>query len=121
MNHPLSGERHLSLEQLAGYSAILPDMSTFTGRIVKGMFEDQGLKLQVGMSTNYLETIKMLIGVGLGWSVLPRTMVDDDVAVLDLHNVPIARTLGVIHHVQRTLSNAGQAFIELLRKSANYS
>ncbi len=119
-DHPVTDERHLSLQQLSVYPAILPDMTTFTGRIVKGMFEEEGLTLQVGMSTNYLETIKMLIGVGLGWSVLPKTMLDDDVVVLDLDHEPIARTLGVIHHVQRTLSNAGQAFIEELRESSDY-
>jgi DNA-binding transcriptional LysR family regulator len=119
-NHPLSQESDLSLEQLAQYSAILPDMSTFTGRIVKAMFQERDLVLDVGMSTNYLETIKMLIGVGLGWSVLPKTMLDVDVAVLDIRNVPIERTLGVIHHVQRTLSNAGEAFMELLRAQSDY-
>jgi DNA-binding transcriptional LysR family regulator len=117
--HSLSQHPEITLEKLADYPAILPDMSTFTGRIVKGMFENHGLRLEVGMSTNYLETIKMLIGVGLGWSVLPRSMVDDDVVVLDI-DTQIERTLGVIHHVNRTLSNAGRAFIDLLRADSDY-
>jgi DNA-binding transcriptional LysR family regulator len=82
---------------------------------------DHDLRLEVGMSTNYLETIKMLIGVGLGWSVLPKTMVGDDVVVLDIDiEIDMARTLGVIYHVNRTLSNAGEAFIELLRGDSDY-
>lgn len=117
--HPLSRQQDITLASLAAYPAILPDMSTFTGRIVKSMFEDHGLRLQVGMSTNYLETIKMLIGVGLGWSVLPRTMADAEVTILDI-DTDIARTLGVIHHVNRTLSNAGHAFIEMLREKSDY-
>lgn len=112
--HELAGRGPVTIDELAQYPAILPDMSTFTGRIVKGMFEAQNLDLKIGMSTNYLETIKMLIGVGLGWSVLPKTMIDDDVVVLDI-DLQIARTLGVIHHVNRTLSNAGEVFIDLLR------
>lgn len=112
--HELAGRGQVCIDELAQYPAILPDMSTFTGRIVKGMFEAQNLELKIGMSTNYLETIKMLIGVGLGWSVLPKTMIDDDVVVLDI-DLQIARTLGVIHHVNRTLSNAGEVFIDLLR------
>ena len=97
-------------------------MTTFTGRIVKGMFKDHDLRLETSMSTNYLETIKMLIGVGLGWSVLPKTMVGDDVVVLDIDiDIDLARTLGVIHHVNRTLSNAGKAFIDLLRGASDYS
>ncbi len=117
--HPLSEEQNIRVDDLAEYSAILPDMTTFTGRIVKGMFEERQLPLNIGMSTNYLETIKMLIGVGLGWSVLPRTMLDDEVVLLNI-NQPIERTLGVIHHVNRTLSNAGRAFIETLRVESDY-
>ena len=61
------------------------------------------------MSTNYLETIKMLIGVGLGWSVLPKTMIDDSVVVLDI-DICIERTLGVIRHVNHTLSDKSSPF-----------
>ncbi|MBO6555692.1 MAG: LysR family transcriptional regulator [Pseudomonadales bacterium] len=118
-SHELASRKNLGLSMLAEYAAILPDMTTFTGRIVKGMFEEHDLHLEIGMSTNYLETIKMLIGVGLGWSVLPTTMIDDDVAVLDIE-IDTARTLGVIHHVNRTLSNAGEAFIDLLRGDSDY-
>ena len=71
------------------------------------------------MSTNYLETIKMLISVGLGWSVLPHSMLDDTTCVLNVPDVQIERTLGVIHHVQRSLSNAGNAFINLLMENAD--
>jgi DNA-binding transcriptional LysR family regulator len=91
-------------------------MSTFTGRIVKQLFEKEQLSLNVSMSTNYLETIKMLIGVGLGWSVLPRTMLDSSLQILELNSVEIHRDLGVIHHVQRTLSNAARAFLDLLER-----
>ena len=95
-------------------------MATFTGRIVKEMFKDQDLPLEVSMSTNYLGTIKMLIGVGLGWSVLPKTMLDDDVVVLDISvEIDLARTSGVINHVNRTLSNAGNVFINLLREGSD--
>jgi DNA-binding transcriptional LysR family regulator len=118
-DHPLARSDQVKIEVLAEYPAVLPDMSTFTGRIVKQMFEDKGLSLKTCMSTNYLETIKMLIGVGLGWSVLPHSMLDDTTCVLNVPDVQIERTLGVIHHVQRSLSNAGNAFINLLMENAD--
>lgn len=114
-DHPLATFDSVTIEALAEYAAILPDMSTFTGRIVKNLFDERGLRLTVNMSTNYLETIKMLVTIGLGWSVLPRTMVDIDVAELAVPGIAIHRQLGVIHHRSRTLSNAALAFIELLR------
>tara|TARA_R110002072_G_scaffold3830_5_gene27314 strand:- start:10086 stop:10973 length:888 start_codon:yes stop_codon:yes gene_type:complete len=115
-DHPLANQGKVYIEQLPDYPAILPDMSTFTGRIVKSLFEERGLALDVSMSTNYLETIKMLISVGLGWSMLPISMMDSSLKVINVPNVTIERQLGVIHHVQRTLSNAGKAFLECLQE-----
>ncbi|MCB1693357.1 MAG: LysR family transcriptional regulator [Pseudomonadales bacterium] len=115
--HPLSSMKQVSLEQLSEHSAILPDMSTFTGRIVKQLFDERHLPLRMSMSTNYLETIKMLVSIGLGWSVLPQTMLDDTTVLLEVPDVEIYRTLGIIHHTQRTLSNAGLAFMALLIES----
>ena len=118
-DHPLARVDKVFIDDITEYPAILPDKSTFTGRIVKTMFEERGLNLDISMSTNYLETIKMLISVGLGWSVLPVSMLDDTVQVINVPNVIMTRDLGVIHHVQRTLSNAGQAFLDLLAEQAD--
>jgi DNA-binding transcriptional LysR family regulator len=119
-DHPLNQTGKVYIEQLPEYPAILPDMSTFTGRIVKSLFEERGLTLNVSMSTNYLETIKMLISVGLGWSVLPKSMLDDSLAVISVPNVKIERQLGAIHHVQRTLSNSGKAFLKCLEEDSDH-
>lgn len=112
--HELASARRVTIEELASFSAILPDMSTFTGRIVKRLFDERDLPLKIGMATNYLETIKMLVSIGLGWSVLPETMLDDDTVIIDVPHIEISRDLGIIHHKQRTLSNAGKALIGLL-------
>ena len=116
-DHPLAAFDAITLPQLARYAAILPDLSTYTGRIVRQLFDSQRLQLQVAMSTNYLETVKMLISIGLGWSVLPYTMLDDSTHALQLPGVAISRTLGYIHGSGRTLSNAGLAFIQLLESN----
>ncbi|XOV90814.1 MAG: LysR family transcriptional regulator [Pseudomonadota bacterium] len=112
--HPLAAAAQVTLAALSTYPAILPDMSTFTGRIVKRLFDAHRLPLRTSMSTNYLETIKMLVTTGLGWSVLPENMLDQETYRLDVPDVRIHRDLGIIHHNQRTLSNAGRAFINLL-------
>ena len=47
-------------------------------------------------------------------------MVGDDV-VLDIRiEIDLARTLGVNRHVNRTLSNASEAFINLLRDTTDH-
>src|SRR3546814_20931797 len=78
------------------------------------LFRFQGLTPNIAMSTNYLETIKMMVSIGLAWSVLPRTMLDDQVARIPLPGIQLSRQLGYILHTERTLSNAARAFMSLL-------
>jgi DNA-binding transcriptional LysR family regulator len=54
--------------------------------------------------------------VGLGWSLLPESMVDAELRSLSLEGLTARRTLGVVQHTGRTPSNAGQALLELLRE-----
>ncbi len=97
-------------------------MSTYTGRIVADLFARRGLMLQATMSTNYLETIRMLVSIGLGWSALPETMIDGSVARMELVDDPaLARDLGCIVHPGRTLSNVARAFVKSLTDSAGVS
>lgn len=112
--HELASRSMVSLVDLAGIDAILPDLTTYTGRIVKRCFEQAQLALHVSMTTNYLETIKVMVSVGLGWSLLPRSMVDEQLCHLPVTDVSLARQLGVIRHRKRSLSNAAAAFNRLI-------
>lgn len=104
-----------NLLSLSEAPAILPDLSTYTGRLVKRCFDERRLPLSINMTTNYLETIKMMVSVGLGWSVLPESMLDDNIRPLHLAGVALVRDLGVAKHSKRQLSNAAAAFLDVLR------
>ena len=112
--HPLARHANAALSDVASYPAVFPGENTFTHRIVRDLFEQQHLKANISMSTNYLETIKMLVSIGLAWSILPRTMLDDQVVRLPVPDIQLQRQLGYILHTGRTLSNAARAFIKLL-------
>jgi DNA-binding transcriptional LysR family regulator len=112
--HPLARSKAISLADVAHHPAVFPGGNTFTHHIVRRLFEAQGLTPNIAMSTNYLETIKMMVSIGLAWSVLPRTMLDDQVARLPLPGIQLSRQLGYISHTERTLSNAARAFMDLL-------
>lgn len=112
--HPLARLQRVPLETLTGYSAILPSPVTFTRRIVESLFEEQALTLNISMSTNYLETIHMMVSIGLGWSVLPETMLDDSVVRLNVDTALPVRRLGVVTHPGRSRSNAAGAFLDIL-------
>ncbi|MGK0442506.1 MAG: DNA-binding transcriptional LysR family regulator [Pseudohongiellaceae bacterium] len=113
-DHPLAGNKHVSPKMLSQHQAILPGLNTFTGRIVEDLFNRYDLKLNTSMATNYLETIKMMVSIGLGWSVLPKTMIDDQLLELKVEDLQLQRKLGYIHHPNRSLSNAANAFVEAL-------
>ncbi|MFT5084335.1 MAG: DNA-binding transcriptional LysR family regulator [Lentisphaeria bacterium] len=118
-HHPLANSGKISLAELSKLPAILPDLNTYTGRLVKGCFDNAGLPLQLNMATNYLETVKMIVSVGLGWSVLPRTLIDENLIKLVVPGVTLSRSLGVINHQKRTLGNAARAFYAVLEQHAN--
>ena len=107
-----------SLSQLATLPCILPGANTFTGRIVTERFALEGLALKPALSTNYLETISMLVSVGVGWSVLPQTMVSE-LQLLTPQCAPITRSLGCVTHAKRTLSNSASAFLRVLSAYAS--
>ncbi|OUS22855.1 LysR family transcriptional regulator ['Osedax' symbiont bacterium Rs2_46_30_T18] len=113
-DHPLAQQDQVSLEQLTRHQPLLPDLQTFTRQITAERFTQQGLNLEVRMSTNNLDTIKMMVSNGLGWSLLPQSMIDDSLQVLATDQLPIYRSLGYIYHRERTLSNAAKQFIALL-------
>ncbi|KQQ56241.1 LysR family transcriptional regulator [Pseudomonas sp. Leaf127] len=112
--HPLANSGSVSLEDIVRYPAVFPGGNTFTHHIVSGLCEARGLKPDIAMSTNYMETIKMMVSIGLAWSVLPRTMLDEQVARIPLPGIQLSRQLGYILHTERTLSNAAKAFMALL-------
>jgi DNA-binding transcriptional LysR family regulator len=112
--HPLARLKKIDLKAIAQHPAVFPGENTFTNRIVSKLFAEQSLTPNIGMSTNYLETIKMMVSIGLAWSVLPRTMLDDQVARLPIPGIQLRRELGYILHTERTLSNAAKAFMALL-------
>jgi DNA-binding transcriptional LysR family regulator len=118
-DHDLAGSSALDLHTLAGYPAILPGLNTYTGQIIKALFDRHQLQLEVSLATNYLETIRMMASVGLGWTVLPRGMRDASLISLSLRDVALGRELGVVYHRGRSLSRAAQAFIEAVTATGN--
>ncbi len=112
--HPLANTPP-SLDALLAHPAILPERGTYTRELIEtAIAEKIPDRITVRMSTNYLETIKMLVNVGLGWSVLPRSMLSDELQIIEITELKIQRELGVVWHARRTLSNAAKAMIEVL-------
>ena len=115
-DHPLASNSKIKLEELTHYNAILPGSNTFTRTLVEQLFLQHDLALNVTMSTNYLDTIRMMVHIGLGWSLLPQSLVDKNLTVLNVvDSEPVHRNLGIIFHKNRTLSNAANYLVDILK------
>ncbi len=116
--HALAGKTTVDVAQLLDYPAILPGPGTYTREIILKALGARRDRIQIGMNTNYLEVLKMLASIGLGWSALPRTMIDESLAVVQIKKMNLQRQLGTVTHSARTLSNAARAMMNLVREGA---
>lgn len=114
--HPLAQQKNLRLEDLIAYPSLLPAAQTYTSQITLNEFEKQGIKPKITMSNNPLESIRMLVSIGLGWSVLPETLVNDDLQKLDI-DLNMTRQLGMVWHPSRSQSKAAKALVDLMQTS----
>lgn len=112
-NHPLTKLKQVSTADLAQHNAILPSKSTLTFRVVESIFKQQELNLKANIPTNYLETMKMMASVDMGWSVLPNTMIDEELCVLPVRQLALSRRLGAVSYQRKHLGNAAKAFIQI--------
>ncbi len=116
--HALASADRVSLRHLLAHAAILPSPGTYTRRLIDAAL---GLDEPVHtlLETHYLETIKAMVQAGLGWSMLPMSMLDDSLVALDIRRGRATRQLGTVVHCMRTQSNAANAMISLLRSYAD--
>jgi Transcriptional regulator len=119
-DHALAKLGIVSVEHLSLSPCVLPSPDTETHKIIRREFDQAGYTLDIQMQTNNLETLKMLTTVGLGWSLLPKTMLDEQLTPLKFES-KLHRNLGLISHKKRSLSNAAKAFRTLLPTRINKS
>jgi DNA-binding transcriptional LysR family regulator len=111
--HPLASADKPAIKQLLQYSAVLPAQGTYTRKLIDKALHP-GEPLKILLETHYLETIKAMVQTGLGWSMLPLSMLDRSLVSLDIRHARTSRQLGVVMHNMRTKSNAANAMINLL-------
>ena len=108
----------IDAQRLSDYPAIFLKSETFTRRLIEKPLIALGVDIKTGLEINYLETIRMLVSVGLGWSVLPLSMRTKELRIVEVKQIHFQRELGVVTHYARTRSKAAYAFLELLRAAA---
>lgn len=117
IDHPLAQLFAPTFEDLVRFPAVLPSVGTFTREAIETALVDVLDELKVSLETNYLETIKMMVSVGLGWSILPQSMIDSGLSIIDIEGFESTRQLGIVLHKNRSHSKAVIAMLDLLNAS----
>lgn len=118
-DHPLNTDQAITVSLLSEHPAVIPGKGTYTREILERVLKDYDLKPKVAMSTNYLETLKMLASIGLGWTLLPVSMQDKELVQLKLPQLTVSRSLGIVTHKDRTLSNPADAMRLICQNQKN--
>ncbi len=115
-DHPLAAAdmTDITPAYLTQFNAVLPARGTVTRTILLDALRPFNVNVETTLETNYLETIKMMVSVGLGWSALPSNMIDDEIVDVAISGIDMQRQLGSVRLKDRTLSRAAYAFMALL-------
>ncbi len=117
-NHLLCGIQAPTLNMLTQHPAILPAHGTFTREAIEQALAPFKDELKISLETNYLETIKMMVSVGLGWSILPLSMVDHSLVALEFVEFSCSRQLGIVINPRRSHSKAVDAMLQTIQQFA---
>ena len=119
-DHPLASKQgKLRLNQMASVRAILPDKFTTTFQIIEQTFQNHHIPLNRVLTVNYLETIRELVRHGLGWSLLPTSLIQDDLCILEVDKVKLTRNLGIIYHRKRTPSRGARHLMKIAESASS--
>jgi len=117
--HPACAINALDLKQLSSYPVLLPEKETFTRQLIERPFIKNNLKLITIMTANDLESLRMMVEIGLGWSILPASMLREPLVEVQVDGLCLNRKLGIVRNKERTLSSSASAMIKLLETTKN--
>jgi DNA-binding transcriptional LysR family regulator len=114
-DHQLANQNSINLQALVNYPAVLPTKGTYTRTLLEESINERKLEVNCTLATDYLETLKMMTSIGLGWSLLPEILLEEgQILKLKLPELQLSRSLGIVTHRKRTLSNVANAMRQQL-------
>lgn len=118
-NHPLAGEKNISLQRLAEEPFIIREPGSGTRSVVQKMFEESEVPLKVRLELGSNEAIKQAIVGGLGISILSRHVLalegaSNQLTILNVEGFPILRHWYVVYPKSKQLSVVANTFFEYL-------
>ena len=104
-------------ERLRQLPMILPAPHTSTRQIIDAWLRTAGITPAAVIEVNQLDSIAVLVGTGIGWSLLPETLASSRVRPLPIETPTApARQLGRIRLHSRSLNRLATAFCETVAR-----
>ena len=123
-NHSLTKLGELELHHLEGMEWIMAEESCNYRIMLEKVLRSQGISYRVGLELGNPEAIKRCVIAGSGISLLPRMVAEAEIQRGELVVLPFAHPdirleLQLMIHPKKWISHALQAFIEILKITAN--
>lgn len=122
-NHRLARRRLVTPADVAGERFVAFEAGLSIRKAVDRALRQHGVRPNVVMEFDNIETIKQAIMIAAGVSLLPEDTVQKEVGIRALAAVPfgirdLVRPVGIIHRRQRPLTPTVTRFIELLKEAS---
>jgi len=118
-NHPLATKPDITARDLASESFVLLGHSSTLAMEIERFCGDHDFTPRLGHRCSQISTVKALVGLGTGISILPRlAILPQDAATLvyrDLSGRVPTRELVVVRHLQRYQTKGSVQFLKELR------
>jgi LysR family transcriptional regulator, low CO2-responsive transcriptional regulator len=121
-NHPLVGQKNISIQRLATESLIMREPGSGTRRTILKHLNEHGVKLRFKVEMGSNEAIKQATVSGLGISILSRYTLNADncdLAILDVQSFPIQRNWYMVFPTAKRLSIVACAYSKYLLETAD--
>ena len=123
-DHPLAADDSVALKDLNGFDMIGFDQNLRIGQEINRVLADANATPNVVMEFDNIETLKRAIEINAGFSILPETHVQREVAArtlktVQIHPSSLTRPIGIIHRENIKLGENTESFIELLMDDAH--
>jgi LysR family transcriptional regulator, transcriptional activator of the cysJI operon len=117
--HPLAAREYIPVAALQGlpFVAFAPEIPT--RELIDGYLSAHDVKVRITQAFDNIETIKRVVEIGLGVSILPEPTVerearDGTLAVRPLEGEPLTRPTGLLLPKDRTPTRAVERFLAVL-------
>lgn len=117
-NHPLAGEKEISMEMLQDEPVILYNTDSVQNATLNKLFEHAGVTPKVIMRASQLYTINRFLAAGMGGAFLYESLLENMPGMKGILITPVVeQDIGLVWKKGKYINNSVDQFIQFVRKN----